>query len=224
MIAEGILALIWAAAAGSFRFPDLEGNACLTIQEYAAIHPGENIAALVVNEISRSWLGIVGGIIAVIGVISASITSGDTALRSARLIVADFLHLEQKTIWKRLVISVPMFAVVFGMSFVDFNIVWRYFAWTNQTLAVFTLWAATVYLYKQEHTAGAPYRWGYLMTMVPALFMTMVSVSYILIAPEGFHLPLQWRWIGYAAAAAVSLVLLILFAVWSKKCQTKIAK
>ena len=224
MIAEGILALIWAAAAGSFRFPDLEGNACLTIQEYAAIHQGENIAALVVNEISRSWLGIVGGIIAVIGVISASITSGDTALRSARLIVADFLHLEQKTIWKRLVISVPMFAVVFGMSFVDFNIVWRYFAWTNQTLAVFTLWAATVYLYKQEHTAGASYRFGYLMTMVPALFMTMVSVSYILIAPEGFRLPEQDRWIGYAAAAAVSMALLIMFVVWSRKCQHKMAK
>lgn len=217
MIAEGILALIWAAAAGSFRFPDQEGNACLTIQQFAAIHPGENIAALVVNEISRTWLGLVGGIIAVVGVISASVTSGDTALRSARLIVADFLNLEQKTIWKRLVISVPMFAVVFGMSFVDFNIVWRYFAWTNQTLAVFTLWAATVYLFKQELQPGAPYRWGYMLTLVPAVFMTCVSVSYIMIAPEGFHLPLELRWIGYALAAATAIALLAGFAVWTRK-------
>lgn len=218
MIAEGILALIWAAAAGSFRFPDAEGNACLTIQQFAAIHPGENIAALVVNEVSRSWLGLVGGIIAVVGVISASVTSGDTALRSARLIVADFLHLEQKTIWKRLVISVPMFAVVFGMSFVDFNIVWRYFAWTNQTLAVFTLWAATVWLFRKGvGNASALQRRGYLITLIPALFMTMVSVSYILIAPEGFHLPLELRWIGYAAAAVVTLALLALFCFWTRK-------
>ena len=212
MIVEGVLALIWAAAAGSFRFPDAEGNACLTIQEFAALHPKENIAALVVNEVSRSWLGIVGGIIAVVGVISASVTSGDTALRSARLIIADFLNMEQKTIWKRLVISVPMFAIIFGMSFVDFNIVWRYFSWTNQTLAVFTLWAATVYLYRERHTAQ-----GYLITLIPALFMTMVSVSYILIAPEGFHLAPEHRIWGYLAAATTALILLIIFIVWANK-------
>ena len=212
MIAEGVLALIWAAAAGSFRFPDENGVACLTIQQFAALHPGENIAALVVNAVSRSWLGIVGGIIAVIGVISASVTSGDTALRSARLIIADFLHMEQRTIWKRLVISVPMFVIIFAMSFVDFNIVWRYFSWTNQTLAVFTLWAATVYLYNQKHT-----RFGYIMTLVPALFMTVVSASYILIAPEGFHLSPELRWIGYLAAACIAVVLLILFILYTRK-------
>ena len=225
MIAEGILALIWAAAAGTFRFPDAEGNACLTIQEFAAIHPGENVAALVIDVISRSWLGIVGGIIAVIGVISASVTSGDTALRSARLIIADFMNMEQKTIWKRLVISVPMFAVVFGMSFVDFNIVWRYFAWTNQTLAVFTLWAATVWLYRKESDAenkelrvkNGNYRFGFLITLVPALFMTAVTSSYIFIAPEGFHLPLQLHWIGYAIAGAVTIALLTTFILWTNK-------
>ena len=245
MIVEGVLALIWAAAAGSFRFPDAAGNACLTIQEFAAIHQGENIAALVVNEVSRTWLGRIGGIIAVVGVISASITSGDTALRSARLIVADFLHLEQRTIWKRLVISVPMFAIVFGMSFVDFNIVWRYFSWTNQTLAVFTLWAATIYLYRRNFPADTSsylsspnssadtsslsaaalastdlfQRYGYIVTLLPALFMTVVSVSYILIAPEGFHLPESLRWIGYMAAVAVSITLLLLFCYWTKKLQ-----
>lgn len=210
MVAEGILALIWAAAAGTFRFPDAEGNACLTIQQFAAIHPGENIAALVVNEVSRTWLGVVGGIIAVVGVISASITSGDTALRSARLIVADFLHLEQKTIWKRLVISIPLFAIVFGMSFVDFNIVWRYFAWTNQTLAVFTLWAGSVYLHRQGG-------WGYLISLIPAIFMTTVSASYILIAPEGFALSPEHRWIGYTVAALVTLTCLTIFCLWAHK-------
>ena len=215
MIAEGVLALIWAAAAGSFRFHDENGIACLTIQQFAALHTGENIAALVVNEVSRSWLGVVGGIIAVIGVISASVTSGDTALRSARLIIADFLQMEQKTIWKRLVISVPMFAIIFGMSFVDFNIVWRYFSWTNQTLAVFTLWAATVYLYNQKHT-----RWGYIIALIPALFMTMVSVSYILIAPEGIHLAEELRWLGYTIAGATALLLLVLFCVYARKERT----
>ena len=217
MIAEGILALIWAAAAGSFRFPDAEGNACLTIQEFAALHTGENVAALVINVISRSWLGIVGGIIAIIGVISASVTSGDTALRSARLIIADFMHLEQKSIGKRLIISLPLFAIVFGMSFVDYNIVWRYFAWTNQTLAVFTLWAATVWLYKQEHSTSMRYRFGYLLTLIPALFMTMVSSSYILIAPEGLHLSHSLYPLGYGIAAAITLALLIIFAVWTRK-------
>ena len=212
MIAEGILALIWAAAAGSFRFQDENGIACLTIQQFAALHHGENIAALVVNEVSHSWLGVVGGIIAVVGVISASVTSGDTALRSARLIIADFLNMEQKTIWKRLVISVPMFVIIFGMSFVDFNIVWRYFSWTNQTLAVFTLWAATVYLLTQKNT-----RWGYIITLIPALFMTMVSVSYILIAPEGLNLPEQLRWIGYAVAAAITIILFCMFVHFARK-------
>jgi carbon starvation protein CstA len=120
--------------------------------------------------------------------------------------------MEQKTIWKRLVISVPMFVIIFGMSFVDFNIVWRYFSWTNQTLAVFTLWAATVYLFTQNNT-----RWGYIVTLIPALFMTMVSVSYILIAPEGFHLAEDLRWIGYAVAAATALFLLVLFIIFANK-------
>ncbi len=223
MVAEGMLALVWAAAAGTFRFPDAEGNACLTIQQFAALHKGANIAALVVNEVSRTWLGVIGGIIAVVGVISASITSGDTALRSARLIVADFLHLEQKTIWKRLVISVPLFAIIFGMSFVDFNIVWRYFAWTNQTLAVFTLWAGTVFLYKQEHSrnrGNSPMwgsQWGFLIALIPALFMTMVSASYILIAPEGFALAPINRWIGYTIAALITITCLIGFILWVHK-------
>lgn len=194
MVAEGILALIWAAAAGTF-FADKDMYGIDGLQAFAAQHPGENIAALVIDKVSRSWLGTVGGILAIIGVIAAPITSGDTALRSARLIVADYLKLDQRPIPKRLVIAFPLFLCVFGMVFVDFNIVWRYFAWTNQSLAVFTLWAGTVWLYKKEHNNQSPitnnhYQYGYLIAAVPAVFMTVVCISYILIAPEGFRLHL----------------------------------
>lgn len=213
MVAEGILALIWAAGAGTFFADPEQGLYGIDgLQKFAAEHPGENIAALVVDRVSRSWLGTIGGILAIIGVIAAPITSGDTALRSARLIVADFLNLEQKTIWKRLVISLPLFGLVFGMTFVNFDVVWRYFSWTNQTLAVFTLWAGTVYLYKKSD-----YRFGYLMAIVPAIFMTMVSISYIFIAPEGFNFEPQNRWIAYLMAAVVTTGLTLLFAVYSHK-------
>ena len=188
MVAEGILALIWAAAAGTFFADPEKGLYGIDgLQAFAAQHPGENIAALVIDKVSRSWLGTVGGIMAIIGVIAAPITSGDTALRSARLIVADYLKLDQRPIPKRLIIALPLFLCVFGMVFVDFNVVWRYFAWTNQTLAVFTLWAGTVWLYKYRRDK---YKYGYLIALIPAIFMTVVCISYILIAPEGLHLHL----------------------------------
>jgi carbon starvation protein CstA len=188
MVAEGILALIWAAAAGTFFADPEQGLYGIDgLQAFAAQHKGENIAALIVDVVSRSWLGRVGGILAIIGVIAAPITSGDTALRSARLIVADFLHIDQKPRMKRLMIAFPLFLCVFGMVFVDFNIVLRYFAWTNQTLATFTLWAGTVWHYKYRRDK---YPYGWLIAAIPAAFMTVVCISYILIAPEGFHLHL----------------------------------
>jgi len=195
MVAEGILALIWAAAAGTFFADPEKGLYGIDgLLAFAAEHRGENIAALVIDKVSRSWLGTVGGILAIIGVIAAPITSGDTALRSARLIVADFLKWDQRPIPKRLMIALPLFLCVFGMVFVDFNIVWRYFAWTNQTLATFTLWAGTVWLWKQEHPKDPiqqpKYKNGWLIAAIPAAFMTVVCISYILIAPEGFHLHL----------------------------------
>ena len=223
MVAEGILALIWAAAAGTFFADPEKGLYGIDgLQAFAAQHPGENIAALVIDKVSRSWLGTVGGILAIIGVIAAPITSGDTALRSARLIVADFLKWDQRPIPKRLIIAIPLFLCVFGMVFVDFNVVWRYFAWTNQTLAVFTLWAGTVWLYKKsqmkdEKSEIKNYRYGYLIALVPALFMTMVCSSYILIAPEGLALKADLRWIGYAVAGIVTLCCLTGFILWTKK-------
>jgi len=194
MVAEGILALIWAAAAGTFFAQPENGiDGIAGLQAFGAEH--NNNPAAVIDIVSRSWLGTVGGILAIIGVIAAPITSGDTALRSARLIVADFLHLDQRPIPKRLMIAIPLFLCVFGMVFVDFQIVWRYFAWTNQTLACFTLWAATVWLYRKEKTERAAdrlqktdYPYGWLITAIPAIFMTVVCISYILIAPEGLHL------------------------------------
>ena len=224
MVAEGILALIWAAAAGTFFADPEKGLYGIDgLQAFAAEHHGENIAALVIDKVSRSWLGVVGGLLAIIGVIAAPITSGDTALRSARLIVADYLKLDQRPVPKRLVIALPLFLCVFGMVFVDFNVIWRYFAWTNQTLACFTLWAGAIWLYKKGLTPtlsqgeGGKYRFGYLIALIPAVFMTMVCSSYILIAPEGMKLPQEWRWAGYLIAGIVTLICLGLFTVWTKK-------
>lgn len=216
MVAEGILALIWAAAAGSvFAVPEQGLYGIDGLQAFAQAHAGENIAAAVVDHVSRTWLGRVGGLLAVVGVIAAPITSGDTALRSARLIIADFLRLPQRTVWNRLAVSMPLFALVFGLTYVNFEVVWRYFSWTNQTLAAFTLWAGTLFLYKQRHADGEAQGrkadCGYWIALVPALFMTAVSTSYILIAPEGLALPASLRWIGYAAAGGVTVGCLLVF-------------
>jgi carbon starvation protein CstA len=225
MVAEGILALIWAAAAGTmFADPEAGLYGIDGLQAFAAAHPGENIAALVVDKVSRSWLGTVGGILAIIGVIAAPISSGDTALRSARLIVADFMHLNQQPIRNRLMIAIPLLLCVFGMVFVDFNIVWRYFAWTNQTLAVFTLWAGTIFLFKNSRAINK-YPYAYLIALIPALFMTMVSVSYIFIAPEGFHFAkLELSWLAYLIAGITSMAMLIGFSVWAKSQNSPIVK
>ena len=195
MVAEGIVALIWAAAAITFV------GGYDQLAQYMAEHGGK--PAMLVNEISISWLGSLGGILALLGVIAAPITTGDTALRSARLIAADFLKFNQKTILRRLVVSLPIFALCFGVMMIDFNVLWRYFAWVNQTLAVFTLWAITVYL--------ARHRRAYIVSLIPAIFMTMVSVSYILFAPspEGFGLGLTVALSCAALAACVTLGLFI---------------
>jgi carbon starvation protein CstA len=195
MVAEGIVALIWAAAAASF-FGSVEG-----LQHFVAnLAPTANKPAVVVDLISKQWLGTVGGVLALLGVIAAPLTSGDTALRSARLIVADFLNFDQKPMKKRLIISIPIFLLTFLILQVNFDILWRYFAWFNQTLAVFTLWAITVYLAKKKK--------AYWISLVPAAFMTVVSVSYILIAPEGFHLSAN---ISYIGGILVSLSACVLF-------------
>lgn len=195
MVCEGIVALIWAAAATYFFHR--EGF-------------GESNAAVVVNDITIGWLGTVGSVLAMLGVIAAPITSGDTAFRSARLIVADFLKIEQKSLAKRLYISVPMFLGAMGILFYSmsdangFAKIWRYFAWSNQTLAVFTLWAVTVWLYRE--------RKFYWVTFVPALFMTAVCTTYIFIAPEGLGLPSGMSYALGMTCVAASAVWFILWA------------
>ena len=199
MITEGIVALIWAAAATYF-FHTESGTALF------AADSGNDNAAIVVDSITKEWLGTIGGLLAVLGVIAAPITSGDTAFRSARLIVADFLHIDQKPILKRLLISVPLFVVGFIILHVNFSVLWRYFAWCNQTLAVFTLWTLTVYLVRENKP--------YIITLIPALFMTAVCTTYILMAPEGLALPEVW---AYAIAAVVVLFVFGLFLYWKKR-------
>ena len=193
MVAEGMVALVWAAAATYF------------FQENGIVDQITGKAfsgAAVATRISNEWLGTFGGILAILGIVAAPITSGDTALRSARLIAADFLHIDQKKLLKRLLVSLPIFAICFVVMMIDFNVLWRYFAWSNQTLAVFTLWAATVYLARR--------RKAYVVTLLPAMFMTAVSISYLLFAPRPEGLGLDW-FISITIAVAVSLALLILF-------------
>lgn len=180
MVTEGIVALVWAAAATCFFHDN-------GVADAAGIpYSGAKVATL----ISTDWLGMAGGLLAVIGIAVAPITSGDTALRSGRLIVADFLHLEQTSMRRRLYICIPIFiitAAILVWSIGDkngFNVLWRYFAWCNQTLAVFTLWAITVFLMKTRRI--------FWITYFPAVFMTAVCSCYILVAPEGFSLPYGW--------------------------------
>ncbi|GAA0555245.1 carbon starvation CstA family protein [Chitinophaga japonensis] len=190
MVTEGIVALIWAAISMSFFGGIRELNA--TMDQHAGN------AAWAVNEISRSLLGRIGGVLAILGVVAAPVTSGDTAFRSARLIIADFLQLEQASLKKRLWITVPLFAVGFLLTQLDFAIVWRYFAWTNQTLAMIVLWTITMYLVRE--------RKFYWVALVPAFVMTVATVSYILVAPEGFSLPVNASYIAGLAAGVALLV------------------
>lgn len=193
MITEGIVALIWAAAATYFFHENgME----------------EDNASVIVDSITKGWLGTVGGILAVLGVIAAPITSGDTAFRSARLIVADFLRLDQKSMRKRLYICIPLFATAIGLllySLSDangFNMIWRYFAWANQTLAVFTLWTITVYLARQ--------RKPHIVTFIPSLFMTAVCSTYICIAPEGLGL-------SHILSYGIGIVCTVIAAIWFRQ-------
>lgn len=198
MVAEGVVATIWAAAGMSF-FGGLEPF-------HSFMEANNHSAALVVSRISSEWLGAAGGFLALLGVVAAPITSADTAFRSARLIIADFLKTEQHSFRKRIFISAPLFIGCFILLNINFDIIWRYFAWCNQSLAVFTLWSVTVYLSRKGR--------NYLVTLFPALFMTAVCVSYILIAPEGFSLE---REMAYAGGLALSFLLAGWFLRWKRQ-------
>ncbi|MCM4162324.1 MULTISPECIES: carbon starvation protein A [unclassified Arenibacter] len=196
MVTEGIVALIWAAAAMTF-FGNVEGL-------NGAMIANNNNAAWAANEISLNMLGQIGGVLALLGIVAAPITSGDTAFRSARLILSDIFKSDQKKIINRLLISLPLFVVAFVLTQIDFGIIWRYFAWSNQTLAMIVLWTITAYLIYENK--------AYWVTLLPAIFMTMVCSTYILIAPEGFQLPND---ISYIGGTLITLTITISFWVYT---------
>ncbi|MBU5483386.1 carbon starvation protein A [Clostridium sp. MSJ-11] len=176
MIAEGIVALIWAAAAMSFFAGPGGTDGVAKLNE--AMVANKSNTAWVVSIVCNSLLGKVGGALAILGVVACPVTSGDTAFRSARLTIADSINYKQDKIKNRLIISIPLFVIGFILTKVDFTIIWRYFAWSNQSLATVVLWASAVYLnhIKKPH----------FLASIPAAFMTVVSISYIIVAPEGF--------------------------------------
>ena len=203
MVAEGIVALIWAAAATYF-FQENGVVDQLTGKAFSG--------AAVATRVSKEWLGAFGGILAILGIVAAPITSGDTALRSARLIAADFLKIDQRPIGKRLLIGLPLFLLTFGVlaySLRDaegFKIIWRYFAWCNQTLSVFTLWAITVYLVQNKK--------NFYISLIPALMMTLVCSTYICIAPEGLCLS---QGLSYAIGGISTAIAMVWFISWHRK-------
>lgn len=220
MITEGAVALIWATVSMYFFYYG-GWRECVTpemAQEFIAQADGgksllQNFTApQVVKLVCSSWLGVAGGILALLGVVAAPITSGDTALRSARLIIAEFIGLEQRSMRKRLYVCIPLFAATVGilvwqMENPDgFNIIWQYFGWANQTLSVFTLWTITVCLVQQKKP--------FIITLVPALFMTVVCSTFLLISPQALGLD---GTLGYSGSVIILVVALVWFFSWFKK-------
>ena len=203
MITEGLVALIWATVSMYFFY----GGAAQELGQPLTLQAPE-----VVTAVSEGWLGTFGGLLALLGVVAAPITSGDTALRSARLIIAEFIHLDQKPIMKRIWICIPLFGVTMLLLFFNisnpdgFNVIWSWFGWSNQTLAVFTLWAITVYLVRQHKP--------YWITLLPALFMTVVCSSFLMVSKNAFGLDLM---VGYGVGGAALVVAVVWFAMWYRK-------
>jgi carbon starvation protein CstA len=220
MITEGVVALIWATVSMYFFYysgwrevasPDVASSFISQAQGGKSLIQYFEAPA-VVKMVCDGWLGTAGGILALLGVVAAPITSGDTAFRSARLIVSEFIHLEQRSIVKRLYICIPMFTaaillLVWQMSNPNgFNIIWQYFGWANQTLAVFTLWTITVYLVQRKKP--------FIITLVPALFMTVVCSTFLLISHQAFGLNAT---ISYTGGIIVLVIALVWFFTWYRK-------
>jgi carbon starvation protein CstA len=203
MITEGLVALIWATVSMYFFY----GGAAAELGLPTTLQAPE-----VVTAVSEGWLGTFGGILAMLGVVAAPITSGDTALRSARLIIAEFIHLEQRSIMKRIWICIPLFGATLLLLFYNienpdgFNVIWSYFGWSNQTLAVFTLWATTIYLVREKKC--------YWITLLPALFMTVVCSSFLMVSRNAFGLSMN---VGYTVGALAFLVAVVWFTLWYRK-------
>lgn len=214
MITEGLVALVWATVSMWFFYDAPQpGYAQIGGTMANGLHTS---APVVVNLVCKDWLGIVGGVLAMLGVVAAPITSGDTAFRSARLIIAQALKLSQRAKKNRLYICVPLFAASFAMLVWQmenpdgFNTIWQYFGWANQTLSVFALWTITVYLAREKKP--------YIITLVPALFMTCVCTTFFMVSKTALGLPYA---VGYGVGATALVVAAVWFVVWLKKSNCK---
>lgn len=224
MITEGVVALIWATA--SIYFFYYQGWREVVGEEQVAsfigqFEGGKSLlqyfdAPTVVKTLCTGWLGSVGGFLAVLGVVAAPITSGDTAFRSARLIVAEAIGMDQKNISSRLKVSCPIFIGSIVLLYWQignpdgFNTIWQWFGWSNQTLAVFTLWTVTCYLVMSGM--------NYYLTLIPALFMTMVCSTFLAVSNQAFGLPTT---ISYIIGAIATVVVLVVFLKWKRSVEAK---
>ncbi len=217
MITEGIVALIWATVSIYFFYYSGWRQVVDTNSIHAFLEQTNGGKALiqyftapnVVEKVCTGWLGIFGGVLAIFGVVAAPITSGDTAFRSARLIIADALHLSQRSIHKRLLVAIPMFCAALAllawqMANPDgFNTIWQWFGWSNQTLAVFTLWTITVYLVQRKKP--------FIISLIPALFMTVVCSTFLFISPMAAGLS---KTVSYCCSALSLVIAGIWFFRW----------
>lgn len=203
MITEGLVALIWATVSMYFFY----GGAAEELGVPATLQAPE-----VVTTVSQGWLGTFGGILALLGVVAAPITSGDTAFRSARLIISEFVHLNQRKIVNRFIICIPLFLVALGLLWFNiadengFNVIWNYFGWANQSLATIVLWTETVYLVKQHKF--------FYITLIPAMFMTVVTVSFLILSPIAFGLDKN---IAYICGGVAGIIATGWFCHWYRK-------
>ena len=194
MVLEGLVALCWAAIAMAF----FHGQ-----PQLAAIYSAS--PAVAVNEMATALAGPVGLVLTIIGVVVCPITSGDTALRSARITIADELKFNNEKIMSRLKLAVPLFLIAFGLTFVDFSLIWRYFAWSQLIVATIVLFSATAYLIKKEKQ--------YIIALAPAVVCTLIAFAYILQAPEGLRLP------AMISNIISVIVTVIITAIFLKRCR-----
>jgi carbon starvation protein CstA len=198
MISEGFIGLVWATVGMSFYHGSPDLAAAL-----AGGGPGK-----IVTDSSIALLGTVGGILAILGVVVLPITSGDTAFRAARLTIAEVAKYSQRPVPNRLYIAVPVFIIGIFLNNISFDVIWRYFGWANQTLAMIVLWAGAAYLYRRDK-----FHW---ICSIPATFMTAVTISYICYEPKmGFNIPIDYSNI---IGVAIAIVAFVAFMIGGRRC------
>ena len=201
MISEGLIALVWAAAGVSFY--DSTGGLAAALKSGG---PGG-----VVYDVCVGYMGTgIGATLAMLGVVACPITSGDTAFRSARLIIADWFKIDQTSTSKRLKLALPLIIAGAVLTQVNFSVLWNYTSWCNQILAMIVLWTGATYMYRKCEN-----RHAYLIPTIPAIFMSAVSTTYILQAKEGLQLPISITWPAGIVFALIFLGLFLKHTVYS---------